>query len=242
MRLEINDDNEAVSAELRNRAAGRVFSTLCRYGERIGPVRVRLRRNVTAAGGAESLCGIAVDSRPAVACWREAGPPTWSKRSTVLPTGSTMRSASGSRRPSRNWSRERASTAARGFAEPRYDRSETMGQVALREIDGLVRRVEAEYREMPGLSLTAAQAQRIWGIDRPTCDEVLDELTSHGFLRRTPRGTYGLTSLLAGVFAGPAAGHPHPSSRTVRSSRKSRSGRLGVPARRHPLTVLRQHK
>ena len=64
MRLEINDDNEAVSAELRNRAASRVFSTLCRYGERIGPVRVRLRRNVPAAGGAESLCGIAVDLLP----------------------------------------------------------------------------------------------------------------------------------------------------------------------------------
>ena len=65
-----------------------------------------------------------------------------------------------------------------------------MSQLALREIDGLLRRVEAEYREMPGLSLTAAQAQRIWGIDGPTCDEILTELTSHRFLRRTHRGTY----------------------------------------------------
>ena len=64
MRLDINDDNEAVSAELRNRAASRVFWTLCRYGERIGPVRVRLRRSVPATGGVESLCGIAVDLRP----------------------------------------------------------------------------------------------------------------------------------------------------------------------------------
>ena len=65
-----------------------------------------------------------------------------------------------------------------------------MSQLALREIDGLIRRVEAEYRAMPGLSLTAAQAQRVWGLDRPTCDEILAELTSHGFLRRTHRGTY----------------------------------------------------
>ena len=30
----------------------------------------------------------------------------------------------------------------------------------------LTRRAQAEYREMPGLSLTLAQAQRLWGIDR----------------------------------------------------------------------------
>jgi len=58
------------------------------------------------------------------------------------------------------------------------------------EIDTLVRRAEAEYREMPGLSLTPQQAQRMLGINRVACREVLTELTYHGFLRRTSRGTY----------------------------------------------------
>src|SRR5687768_16771941 len=38
---------------------------------------------------------------------------------------------------------------------------------------GLVRRIESEYREMPGLNLTLGQAQRLWGVDHATCVQVL---------------------------------------------------------------------
>ena len=62
--------------------------------------------------------------------------------------------------------------------------------ISNRDRDVLLRRVEGEYREMPGLSLTPKQAQRIWGLDRPTCEAILAELTTHGFLRVTPRGTF----------------------------------------------------
>jgi hypothetical protein len=49
----------------------------------------------------------------------------------------------------------------------------------------VVRRVRAEYRESPGMSLTKAQVQRLWGLDASTCDVVLGQLLDTGFLRRT---------------------------------------------------------
>ena len=54
----------------------------------------------------------------------------------------------------------------------------------------LLRRVESEYREMPGMCVTAAQAQRLWGLDSTTCAFVLMTLVERRVLRRTPRGTY----------------------------------------------------
>ena len=54
----------------------------------------------------------------------------------------------------------------------------------------LLQRIEGEYREMPGLSVTAPQAQRLWGIDRTTCAFVLMTLIERGVLRRTHNGTY----------------------------------------------------
>jgi hypothetical protein len=43
--------------------------------------------------------------------------------------------------------------------------------------ENLLRRVRAEFREVPGLRLTIAQAQRLWGLDRATCEAVLGRLT-----------------------------------------------------------------
>jgi hypothetical protein len=54
----------------------------------------------------------------------------------------------------------------------------------------LVRRIESEYREMPGLNLTIAQAQRLWGVDQATCLRVLSLLVTRRVLKRTPAGTY----------------------------------------------------
>jgi hypothetical protein len=56
--------------------------------------------------------------------------------------------------------------------------------------DSLTARVRAEYREMPGLLLTAAQASRLLGIDRSVCESVLRELMLDGALHYTPRGAY----------------------------------------------------
>lgn len=47
----------------------------------------------------------------------------------------------------------------------------------------LIDRIHAEYLEMPGLSVTLPQAQRLWGIDRQTCEEIFSLLLSNGVLR-----------------------------------------------------------
>lgn len=56
--------------------------------------------------------------------------------------------------------------------------------------DGLIARIKAEYREMPGLSLTYVQAQRLWQLDEGTCRAVLTRLVSAGFLQLTAKGHY----------------------------------------------------
>jgi hypothetical protein len=54
----------------------------------------------------------------------------------------------------------------------------------------LLRRIESEYREMPGMCVTALQAQRLWGLDSTTCLWVLSTLVERRVLRRTIRGSY----------------------------------------------------
>ena len=53
-----------------------------------------------------------------------------------------------------------------------------------------VQRIRAEYLDLPGLSLTARQAQRLWNLDSDTCQRVLDMMIRDNFLRRTPQAQY----------------------------------------------------
>src|SRR5262245_49598842 len=53
-----------------------------------------------------------------------------------------------------------------------------------------LRRVRGEYTEMPGLRLTSAQAQRLWGLDRASCDALLGALVEAKFLFRTRDGAF----------------------------------------------------
>jgi len=52
------------------------------------------------------------------------------------------------------------------------------------------RRIYGEYLEMPGLRLTCAQAQRLWGLEADSCMEALRVLIEAGFLRLTTSGQY----------------------------------------------------
>jgi hypothetical protein len=54
----------------------------------------------------------------------------------------------------------------------------------------LARRIASEYREMPGLNLTVAQAERLWGVDHATCMRALTLLVTRRVLKRTPAGRY----------------------------------------------------
>jgi hypothetical protein len=61
-----------------------------------------------------------------------------------------------------------------------------------RNNDGLVRRIRAEFLEMPGLCLTNEQAQRLWSLEPRMCEAVLKSLIDSRFLRRTDRGLFVL--------------------------------------------------
>lgn len=63
--------------------------------------------------------------------------------------------------------------------------------------DPLVARMRAEYQEMPGLSLTRAQACRLWGLDAATCQRALDHLVSSGVLTTSGQGCYMVPSAAA---------------------------------------------
>jgi len=61
---------------------------------------------------------------------------------------------------------------------------------AQQPLDDVLRRVQGEYTEMPGLRLTTAQAQRLWGLDRAACDALLGALVDAKFLFRTRDGAF----------------------------------------------------
>ena len=61
---------------------------------------------------------------------------------------------------------------------------------AQQPLDDVLRRVQGEYTEMPGLRLTSAQAQRLWGLDRTACDTLLGALVDAKFLAQTRDGAF----------------------------------------------------
>ena len=66
-----------------------------------------------------------------------------------------------------------------------------MPAASLEHIDDvlqLVNRVRGEYLEMPGLTLTLPEAQRLWGMDATQCNRVLAALVDAGFLSRSAHG------------------------------------------------------
>jgi len=57
-------------------------------------------------------------------------------------------------------------------------------------IDDVLQRIQGEFSEMPGLRLTPAQAQRLWGLERAVCDELLGALVDAKFLSQTRDGAF----------------------------------------------------
>jgi hypothetical protein len=57
------------------------------------------------------------------------------------------------------------------------------------EVHAVANRVRNEFIEMPGLRLTVRQAARLWGLDAPVCENVIDVLVRSAFLRWTAGGT-----------------------------------------------------
>ena len=57
-------------------------------------------------------------------------------------------------------------------------------------LDEVLRRVQCEFLEMPGLRLTGAQARRLWGLDAAMCEVLLGALVEAKFLFRTRDGAF----------------------------------------------------
>lgn len=73
-------------------------------------------------------------------------------------------------------------------------------------------RIRGEYREMPGLRLTFAQACRLWHLDAARCRDVLERLVAEGFIHQTHDGAYTALAATRGT----------PLKATLASSRSRR--------------------
>jgi hypothetical protein len=87
----------------------------------------------------------------------------------------------------------------------------------MRSIHEVIRRVRAEYLEMPGLQLTEPQVQRLCGVERMVCQIVLDALVNEKFLWAKPDGHYA--RLTEGQFP-----RPYPAKAVLRTDKRSAEG------------------
>ena len=59
----------------------------------------------------------------------------------------------------------------------------------IRPANDLLRRIQGEFLEMPGLRLTEPQARRLWNLDALSCSTVVSVLLDAGFLFKTSDGS-----------------------------------------------------
>jgi hypothetical protein len=65
----------------------------------------------------------------------------------------------------------------------------SMNPVRVRPANDLLRRIQGEFLEMPGLRLTEPQARRLWNLDALSCSTVVSMLLDAGFLFKTSDGS-----------------------------------------------------
>ena len=69
--------------------------------------------------------------------------------------------------------------------------------------DEVLRRVQGEFLEMPGLRLTNAQARKLWGLDATKCEALLAALVEAKFLFQTRDGAFMRVEHAAPLKASP---------------------------------------
>ena len=69
--------------------------------------------------------------------------------------------------------------------------------------DEVLRRVQGEFLEMPGLRLTHAQARKLWGLDAAKCEALLAALVDAKFLFQTRDGAFMRVEHAAPLKAAP---------------------------------------
>jgi hypothetical protein len=87
-------------------------------------------------------------------------------------------------------SRLHPSSTMRGALRARPDTREERREETAPE---LLARVRREYAELPGLSLTDRQVERLFGVRRDECLRVLKQLVREGMLQKTSLGRYVTT-------------------------------------------------
>lgn len=80
---------------------------------------------------------------------------------------------------------------------------EVMTPKPVRATKEVLRRVQGEFLEMPGLCLTEAQACRMWGLDADSCGALLRALVQAKFLFQTRDGAFMRIERAALVQAAP---------------------------------------
>ena len=85
--------------------------------------------------------------------------------------------------------------------------------------DALLRRIRAEFLEMPGLCLTREQTQRLCGVDGQECQLVLDTLVRSKFLCVKANGVY------ARLSDGAELPRPHPVKADLGTGRRALKAR-----------------
>jgi len=65
-----------------------------------------------------------------------------------------------------------------------------MTPAPIRATEDVLRRVQGEFLEMPGLRVTEAQARRLWGLDAASCGALLGTLVDMKFLFKTRDGAF----------------------------------------------------
>ena len=65
-----------------------------------------------------------------------------------------------------------------------------MAPQQVRAYEEVLRRVQGQFMEMPGMRLTQAQACRLWGLDEASCDALLKVLVDAEFLFPTHNGAF----------------------------------------------------
>ena len=56
------------------------------------------------------------------------------------------------------------------------------------DVESVTKRVQAEFEEMPGMTLTMPQASRLFGIERETCKTIVERLVTTSYLKWTQSG------------------------------------------------------
>jgi len=56
------------------------------------------------------------------------------------------------------------------------------------DVESVAKRVQAEFEEMPGMTLTMPQASRLFGIEREICKTIVERLVTTSYLKWTNSG------------------------------------------------------